>query len=235
MKRLKVTHFLQDDGCCSVAACATAANYYNPEIDYRYAKKVADKIQKDINDGLDSGEIGILLNRLGFHKVTIVTSDLDLFDYEWEHYGRRKLTETMRLAISRKKCKISKEQLMRFYEWYTDRRYENIIKIGLNFGTYIKKKLNRRKPVIISFNWSMFMKFPKQAEKGGADPINGDEEFHSVVLNGYDKNGVWVVDSHQESYKYKRKKYRRGFYKMSWENLFTCMGSGDVYLPEDYY
>ena len=65
--------------------------------------------------------------------------------------------------------------------------------------------------------------------------INGDYTEHAVVVNGYDDIGVWIIDSHHKYYKYKRKKYRRGFYKISWENLMSCMGQGDVCLPEEYY
>ena len=79
----------------------------------------------------------------------------------------------------------------------------------------------------------MFFKYIKDGEYGG-DPINGDFEEHAVVANGYDRNGVWVVDSHYQHYKYKRKKYRKGFYKISWENLMTVIGAGDVIIPNDY-
>ena len=56
-----------------------------------------------------------------------------------------------------------------------------------------------------------------------------------LIANGYDDKGVWRVDSHHQHYKYKRKKYKKGFYKISWENLLTCMGQGDIILPDDYY
>lgn len=236
MKRLKLTHFLQDPCYCAVAASAVVANYFDPEIDYVSTKKIADKIFKDVDEeGIATEQTAILLNHLGFHKVTVVSSDMDIFDYEWENYGRRKMTKTLKDAIAHKKCKISKARLKMYYKWHIDRRYENVITISYNFGRYIRQHLNRKKPVIVSFNWTMFMKFAKEAEKGGPDPINGDEQQHAVVLNGYDKKGVWIVDSHHRYYKYKRKKYGRGFYKMSWENLFTCMGQGDVILPGNYY
>ena len=79
----------------------------------------------------------------------------------------------------------------------------------------------------------MYHKFTKDGEKR-EDSINGEIAEHAVVSNGYDDNGVWIVDSHHQNYKYKRKKYRRGFYKMSWENLMTCMGQGDVIIPDGY-
>ena len=102
------------------------------------------------------------------------------------------------------------------------------------FGKYIRKHLNKKKPLIITFNWTMFFKFAKEDENVKEDPINGSYTEHAVAINGYDNRGVWIVDSHHECYKYKRKKYRKGFYKISWENLMTIMGEGDVFLPDDY-
>ena len=40
MKRLKVTHYLQDPAHCAVAACSAVGNFYNDDIDYEYAKKI---------------------------------------------------------------------------------------------------------------------------------------------------------------------------------------------------
>jgi hypothetical protein len=78
------------------------------------------------------------------------------------------------------------------------------------------------------------MEFSKEDENGNIDTINGDYMEHAVAANGYDDNGVWIVDSHHEFYKYKRKKYRKGFYKISWENLMSCMMQGDVIIPDQY-
>ena len=236
MKRIKVTHFLQDPAHCAVAACATAGNFYNSDIDYEYTKKLAHKkvSKKIIDEGLDSPQICILLNLLGFTSVTLITSDFSTIDYSWDGYGKRKMKEVLAESVSLKKDKVEKELVTNLYKWYSKEGYNNNIKIDYNFGRHIRKQLNRKKPIILSFNWTMFFKFVKDAEYGGADPINGNYEEHAVVANGYDKNGVWIVDSHHQNYKYKRKKYRRGFYKISWENLMTAMGQGDVIIPNDY-
>jgi len=236
MRRIKVKHFLQDPAHCAVASCAVVANYYNKEIDYNYAKELAyKKISKNIKDeGLDSGQICLLLNYLGFNKVTLVSSDLDIFDYTWEKYGKRKLKEVLKNTKNKKKDDGDKELVGNVYKWYVKKGYNNVIKIDYDFGKYIKKHLNRKKPVILTFNWTMYMKFAKAGEDNKEDPINGDYEEHAVAVNGYDNNGIWVVDSHHKYYKYKRKKYRRGFYKMKWEHFFSCAHQGDVYLPDDY-
>ena len=116
MRRLKVTHYLQDPSYCAVASCAVVANYCNPEIDYLYTKIVADKLVKNIGDeGLETGDSCRLLNKLGFYKITVVSSDMDVFDYAWENYGRRKMTEVLLEASKKKKCKVSKSNIKGFY------------------------------------------------------------------------------------------------------------------------
>ena len=236
MKRLKVTHYLQDPCCCSVAACATVANYYDPDINYDIAKRLAEKkvAKKVVDEGLDSAQVCMLLNRLGFYKVRYVTSILDIVDYEWQGFGRRKMLAVMEESASVKKDKIDRANARLVIKWLKDTEYDNNIIVSYDFGKYIRQHLNKKKPVILSFNWTMFQKFAKEGDHG-PDPFNGDEELHAVVANGYDAKGVWIVDSHHQYYKYKRKKYRKGFYKISWENLMTCMGQGDVFLPEEYY
>lgn len=235
MKRIKVTRFLQDPGYCAVAACATAANCYNPDINYDSAKKTVKRItRKKPYEGLYSSQICSLLNMLGFSKVTYITSYLNFVDYEWEKYGRKGMIKAMELSVTKKKEKDEKDGTKLILKWLKDFRYNNQLIVSYDFGKYIRQHLNKRKPVVLSFNWTIYQKFAKESESGGPDPYNGDEEEHSVIANGYDDKGVWVVDSHHQCYKYKRKKYRKGFYKISWENLMTCMGQGDVILPSDY-
>ena len=236
MRRLKVKHYLQDPCFCAVAACASAANFYNPEISYETTKALAlKKVSKKIGDeGLESPEICRLLNLLGFYKVTYITSYLNLVDYQWMNYGRKTLLREFEKAAKVKKDKSERNMCRATIKWLKDYTYDNRMIISYDFGKYIRQHLNRKKPVVLSFNWTMFQKFAKEGDFG-PDPYNGEEEEHAVVANGHDDKGVWIVDSHHQYYKYKRKKYRRGYYKMSWENLMTCMGQGDVILPEEYY
>ena len=238
MKRIKVTHYFQDPSHCAVAAAATLANFHNPEIDYEKTKKIAcrkfDTKSRKISDaGIDSPEICRLLNYLGFNSVTLITSDFYCVDYTWSNYGKRKMLETIKHSLDHKKDKEEKNLTRSLYKWYKLDGYDNNIKIDYNFGKYIRKYLNKKIPIIVTFNWTMFFKYVKDGEYGD-DPVNGDFTEHAVVANGYDKNGVWIVDSHHQYYKYKRKKYRKGFYKISWENLMTVMGQGDVIIPSNY-
>lgn len=237
MKRLKVTHFLQDPCYCAIAACATVGNYYNPEINYESTKKLADKkISKRIKEeGTESSQMGMLLNELGFYKVTYVTSVLDLVDYAWSRYGRKKMISTLEYSASVKKDAGDRANTRKTVKWLKNYKYDNNLVISYKFGKYIRQHLNRKKPVILTFNWTMLQEFSKAGDDEVLDPYNGDDEEHAVVANGYDDKGVWIVDSHHQYYKYKRKKYRKGFYKISWESLMTCIGQGDVFLPEEYY
>jgi len=237
MKRLKVTHFLQDPAHCAVAACSVAGNFYNKEINYENTKKLAyKKVYGKVKDeGLESAQMGMLLNQLGFYKVIIITSYLNLVDYEWQNFSREKIIKAFELSLTKKKEKEEKAMTRLNLKWLKDYDYDNQLIISYDFGKYIRQHLNKGKPVVLSFNWTMFQKFAKSVEDGSNDPYNGLEEEHAVVANGYDGKGVWIVDSHHQYYKYKRKKYRKGFYKISWENLMSCMGQGDVILPEEYY
>ena len=235
MKRLKVTHYLQDPAHCAVASCAVATNYYNPDVGYQDTKKVASKLSSKIADeGLDSAQMGILLNRMGFQKVTIISSLLNCFDYEWAKYSKKKLLETFEEAFKEKEDKDEIATLRNFHKWLRNKSFDNKLIIDYRFRKYIQKHLNRRKPVILSFNWTMFFKFPKDGVHGGADVFNGTDTDHAVVANGYDKKGVWVCDSHHSAYKYRLKRFRKGFYKIPWDSLLSCMGQGDVILPEEY-
>jgi len=236
MKRIKVTHFLQDPSHCAVAACAVAANHYNPKIDYEYTKKLSyKKISKKIGEeGLDTGQICILLNNLGFRKVTLLTSDFTAWDYSWKKFGSRKILEALKESLIKKKDREEKSLTRNLIKWVSSSGNKSVIKITYDFGRYMRAALNKHKPVILTFNWTMFFEFAKENDKGEIDVANGEGVDHAVVANGYDKNGIWIVDSHHNFYTYSRKKYKKGFYKISWEHLFTCMGQGDVIIPEDY-
>jgi hypothetical protein len=235
MQRIKVTHYNQDPAHCAVASSAVVANYYNSEIDYEYTKELAhERVSKAISEeGLDSAQICLLLNYLGFNKITLVTSDLTVWDYSWKKFSHKKLVETLKESLLKKDIKEEKEVTKTMIKWMSLKNSKSDVKIDYDYGKYIKSALNKNKPVILTFNWTMYFKFEKEGKNGG-DAFNGEGEEHAVVANGYDKNGVWVVDSHHNCYKYSRKKYKKGFYKIKWEHLFACMGQGDVIIPEKY-
>ena len=64
---------------------------------------------------------------------------------------------------------------------------KNKIFIDFKFGNYIRKFLDQKKPVILSFNWNLFLKKPK-TKRDIVDPARGEWQEHAVVSVGYNKN-----------------------------------------------
>ena len=233
MPKLKITRYKQEPGHCSIAACAALANYYDKNVDYEMATEVAkENIAGNIDDGLDSGEIGKLLNHLGFNKVRIVSTNLHFLDYSWSHLPKTNLINNMKamnkvykgeyLDVSRSLCK-----------WMSSDTYDNNIIIDYDFGKYIRESLDNKRPIALSFNWNMYFRFSKY-NKSTKKLSDGIFEEHAVVAHGYTKKGVHICDSHQKYYKYKLKEYREGRYTIPWEHLMTIMGWGDLFMPECY-
>ena len=235
---LKVTRYLQDPSCCAIAACATVANFYNKSLNYEKTKEITllkiFKKPSDIENGLDSGQICLLLNYLGFDKVTLVSTNLHYLDYSWAKLKRNKLLKELKEFIKRNRKKDYIDDCNSIYKWLKKEDYDNNIIIDYNFGERIRGYLDDNKPIVITFNWTMFFKRAKYKYED-IDPIKGEYEEHAVVVYGYDEKGVFVCDSHYSYYKYDLAKYRNGFYQIEWEKLMTIMGLGDVYIPEKYF
>ncbi len=233
MRKLKITRYKQYPGHCAVAACGTVANYYNKDMNYDVSQDVAKKkVNKNIDDGLDSGEIGSLLNHLGFKKVNIVSTNLHILDYSWVKLSKPQLISKMREMKKTYKGEY-KDVLKSLYKWIDTEEFDNNIIIDYDFGKYIRQTLDKKQPLVISFNWTMYFKYSKYTSYV-PDSIKGDYEEHGVVAYGYNKKGVHICDSHHQCYKYRLKKYRDGLYLIPWEHLMSIMGWGDLYIPEDY-
>lgn len=185
------------------------------------------------SEGMDAGEIGRLLNRLGFRKVTVVSSDINYLDYAWTKISKTKLVEILRLEGNRRDDEFAPlcRSMVRFL---TMPKRQNHIMIDYRFGDAIRRGIDEGKPVIIDFNWTMFFRAVKENSNEKPDPRRGDYARHAVVVYGYDKSGAYIVDSHQRMYKYRLKEYRKGRYHVDWETLMSIMGMGDVFLAEDY-
>lgn len=236
MPRLQVNRFNQDAGCCAIAASACVSNYWDSNKNYDIAKQITYKeiIRKAEEKGLHSGEICLLLNKMGFNKVTLVSSSMDVFDYSWQDYNKSKMIKVLEESLEQKTVSEEKKQTKLILKWLKDTNYNNQIIIDYNFGKYIREFIRSKKPLIVSFNWTIFFRYYKADCENKADTFNGSAEWHAAVIYGYDSKGVHICDSHNALYTYKRKKYRSGFYKMSWENLMTVIGEGDIFLPEQY-
>jgi hypothetical protein len=229
-KVLKVRRYLQKPGECSIAAAASVANFYDSRIDYAMASRLA----ANDGDGMYTPDIGRLLNRLGFTEVTIVSADLKQIDFKWKNFNKARLIEQFKLE---KKCgkDIGVKELAGAYaKFLSDRDNENNLLIDFRFGDYIRESIRHGAPVLASYNWNMYFELPKWNIYGEVDPIRGDFEEHQVAIYGCDSKGVNVVDSHYEMYRGRLNKYRTGRYKMSWEQLMTVMGYGDLIIPSGF-
>lgn len=233
--QLDVTRFLQRPSHCSIAASASLANYYNPSIDYELALKVCKEQTFKPDDGLLTPHIGILLNALGFKKVTIISADINILDFAWKKLSKKDLFETM---IEAGNCKrqdhVYKEQIRAYLQFMAVPRYNNKLVIDHHFGKHIREAISQKKPILISFNWNLFFEYGKWNKKGKIDPILGDSEEHAVVVSGFDDKGVHIVDSHNQMYFGRLAKYKNGRYTIDWETLHTVMGKGDIIIPDNY-
>lgn len=233
MQKLKIKRYEQHPGHCAVASCASIANYYDDDIDYEKTQKIAKKkVAKNIDEGLDSGEIGSLLNHLGFDKVNIVSTNLHFLDYSWVNLTKLQLVRKLKKMNILYKGEYS-GVCKSLCKWVSSEEYDNNIIIDYDFGKYIRESLDNHKPLILSFNWTMYFRYTKY-KSATQNVSSGESEEHAVVAHGYNKTGVHICDSHHKYYKYKLKKYRGGLYTIPWEQLMTIMGWGDLYIPESY-
>jgi len=230
-KKIKVQRFLQDPACCAIAGIATVANYYNENIDYKITKLITKKkLTNNLKEGLESGEMGFLLNYLGFKTVIMISSDVDYLDYTWSGFSKKKMIDKLQEV-----CAVSRERLRprSIMKWLSEKSFNNRLIIDYNFGDYIRTDIDNGIPVIVTFNWTIFFRQCREIKRR-FDDIQGEYEDHCVVIYSYNDKGVKICDSHNECYRYKLKNYKSGFYFMSWENLMTCVGFGDIFLVRDY-
>ena len=235
MRRLNVQRFNQEPSGCTLAASAALGHYYNPAVDLKLVKKLTRKhITTKLRDGMWLGESGRLLNALGFRKVTAICSDLDFLDYSWSRLSKRGLISKLEEAKSTISSSDSKRSSRDMLTFLKKESCQNKLIIDYAFAKYIKMYLDQGVPVMMSFNWTMFFKYPKYHNKK-PNAIRGDYDWHAVVCAGYSKTGVYIIDSHGKYYKYRLKKFRKGTYHVKWEDIMMCMGlHADVIVPEDY-
>ena len=230
---MRIKRYLQDPAHCATAASAAIANYYNPNIDYDVTKKIANYFVAETKNGLDDGEIGKLLNILGFKKIDVVSSNLFMFDYSWARLSKKKLLEAM--DDSRNKIsEVYRDQFKILIKFLKSKSYKNNLIIDYNYHKHIKKALKLNLPVIAGYNWTQLFKLPKENSWGVESPARGDWVEHAVVIYKCDKKGVFICDSHHESYKYKLKRYKSGRYKLSWETLMVILSYGSIIIPKEY-
>jgi len=234
MYKLDIKRFIQEPSCCAVAASASISNYYNSDITYEITKTTAeDMLDGEVLDGLYSGEIANLLGLMGFQKIDIISSNMSFLDYSYAKLSKKQLTSELHHLSKSKYHNEYKGNIKSFVSLLSNKEYDGNLIIDYHFGKYIKDSIRKNRPVIVSFNWSMFFRLPKRY-CGKSDPDRGDSEEHAVVVCGFDKSHTYIVDSHCDFYKYSLKKYRSGYYKIKWEELMSVVGQGDVIIPYKY-
>lgn len=187
---------------------------------------------KCMDAGMDAGEIIYLLNEMGFKKVTMISADTDYLDFAWQLLEKKELLEQIGNAMKEKHpCKTDLKDL---HATLSREDVNNQLVIDYEFDKYMKTFLRQEKPLIFSFNWTVFFKQPKSGANGEADPIHGECEEHAVVACGCNKRSIHILDSHHQYYKGKLKRYKNGRYSMTWRQMMNVIGAGDVYLPSNY-
>lgn len=237
MKPLRVKRFIQGQGLghCAVASSASIANYYNKKINYELAQEITRKhVTDELDDGLYTGHIGILLNLLGFKKVTIISSDTNAYDFSWNSFSKKALIQELaNLKRKRSFHQDERDNYAAMYHFLKESRKNKLI-LDSSFGDHIRSSLYQQKPVIISYNWTLLFQSPKYNAKDVNDYINGDIDYHAVVARGYDERKVMIVDSQYYSYTYKLKKFKKGYYNIGWEEILMALAGSDIVLPDEY-
>jgi len=229
---LNVKRFKQYTSECGIAAASSIANYYKSSINYESARNLLP--QQIRKNGVYTSQQARILNRLGFKKVSIVTSDLSLVDFSWRNLSKKRLIAKLKQLsryYNRTKQKHLKLYVLDMIDWLEDKTCDNKLIIDYNLPKYIKRSIGSYKPVGACFNWtSLFRMMKSPKKKNGAGDIYGEPESHAVVIRGYDEEGIFIVDSHHAHYRGKLKKYRKGYYKLLWANFLVNAQGGDLLL-----
>lgn len=236
MNILKLSIFEQEHSDCGVASASALANYYDSNIDYKKVQKIAFKLDSRIkNEGTSSGELGIILNKLNFRKVTIYSSNHDVVDFGWKKLSRKQIKSRLKeLSIYGKK-KEYREDAYWYYRFLSKRSYDNNLLVSSDFANIIRYNIDRHRPVIVDYNWCQMFDQPKLNKEGEPDCIRGDVDYHAVVVIGYDKEKVCILDSNNEKKKSdKIELISKGHYYIKWDHLMVAMGSSEVIVPDKY-
>lgn len=231
MKRLKVQCYPQYNDTCAIASIASIANHFDSEIDYDKVYKIAENNFDRVDLGLNTGEMCILLNKVGFEKVTLVSANLEYLDFSWTKLSRGKVLE----KLQNKKELIDEsytETHRDLCKWLGDYNYCNKIIVDYDFLKYAKESLDKSSPPMLSFNWTMLFKEAKRGIRG-KDSVKGFNEYHAVAVNGYTKDSFIFCDSDETNYK-KFKRYSKNEYKIPICDLMIAMSDGDMFIANKF-
>lgn len=230
-KILKIHIFHQVESECAVAATALIANYYDKNQTYDKIRPLAKKIAKDVTtEGLYDGDIGVLLNKIGFKKVTLITSNLKYVDYSWNDLTKKELIKEIKRTYLSKGDKNRKAVQKKLFQFIKNSKKNNIV-VDYDFGKYIRENIKKNKPVLVTYNWNSLFKETKTDKYGNYDSIRGQLETHMVVAVGFDNKYVYLADSHK-NIRDELTYIKKGLYKVSFEHLMTVIE--DIFLVENY-
>lgn len=217
---LSVKQWTQLDNECAVCAVASIANYYDPSINYQDIRKYVKKSVR--KNGLWAPQQGKLLNKLGFQDVTIISFDLELFDFSWNKLTKKGFIKRLKKAKSYYSCSSHQDiddLAEEYIQWLNTEDCDNRVIIDTDLPKYIRKYLNNGRPVGASYDSHTLWKKSKGSMSLNLD-FRGETREHAVVIRGYDDHGVFIVDSdRQESH-----------YKVKWSQFLTSSKTGDLLL-----
>jgi len=237
---LSVKRCKQHPSECAIAATACIAHYYDPSVEYEGVREMIPPRSR--KGGMTTWQQCSLFNKLGFNKVTVVTFDLELVDFTWSKLTKKGLIrklKKMRAHYGRSREPNYKDYTDKAIKWLEDENNDNNLIIDHDLPRYIKREINAGRPLGASFNWTSAFRFvktryakaPKNSKRINGE-FDGQAVSHSVIIRGYDDKGIFVVDSHHQYYKGKLKKYKNGYYKLSWEKFLVNVPMGDLILAD---
>lgn len=236
MHILPLNLFEQNHSDCGIASLSSIANYYNNKINYERIKKVAFKFDPKIeHEGTCSGQLGIIANKLKFKKVTIYSSNHDVVDFSWKKLAKEEIRSRLKEISIYGRNKEFREDAFWYYKFLLKRAYDNRLIVSSDFANIIKENIDSYKPVLIDYNWTQIFNKPKVNKNDEPDYIRGDIDYHAVVIVGYSKEKVCILDSHNNMQKSNKvEPINNGCYYIKWEHLMVAMGNSDIIVPDKY-
>lgn len=232
---LKVKKYTQNEGECAICAVASLSHFYKKEINDEYVKNLIEKRAR--KQGLWTTEMGELLNILGFNSIKLVTANLNMIDFSWSNFSKPKIIKKIK-RLSQYYKRINHEfsdMMSHVHQWLTDKENDNSIVIDHDFPVHIKRCIDRGIPVIATINATVLFKLPKGPVAGVYNnkelDIKGTAQEHAVVIRGYDSKNVYIVDS-DNGPDTQFKKYRTGYYKLTWNKFLIGTQNGDLLYAE---
>lgn len=213
--------FRQKTAECAIASSATLISFVDKSVDYEQVSDLISHSEK--KNGLETSQQCTLLNMLGNKSITVVSADQDLVDFSWSKLSKKGLIRKLkakRAYYGHARDRDCYNVVNRLVKWLEDKDCDNNIIIDNDWRKYITNAIKNGRPVGAAFNWNNLHKFSK-GTRGDRGDIVGDRQLHAVVIRGCDSKGVFVIDSHWQSYfpVGRMAHCRNGYYKLPWDDV----------------